>query len=196
MRDEALRAFVLTPAFRWRPAACLALALALPGAALQAQARSAGPVIRDFGAVFRVDDLDVPVETDRTYRVVFEVYDAPESPGELNPDINTLARFLNLHGGAGVPAERMELALVLHGPAAKAALGHRGYRERYGTDNPNLPLLEALARAGADLYLCGQSAASRGLLPKEDLADPVQLALSAMTMLVTLQDDGYELIAF
>ena len=173
-----------------------AVGLLLAPGSVGAQARETGPVIREHGAVFRVGDLDVPVETDRAYRVVFDIYDAPESTSEVNPAVNTPARFLNMHAHAGVPAARMELALVLHGPASRATLSHRAYRERYGVDNPDLPVLEALADAGARIYLCGQSAASRGLLPEEKLAGPVELALSAMTMLVTLQDDGYELIAF
>ena len=162
-----------------------AVGLLLAPGSVGAQARETGPVIREHGAVFRVGDLDVPVETDRAYRVVFDIYDAPESTSEVNPAVNTPARFLNMHAHAGVPAARMELALVLHGPASRATLSHRAYRERYGVDD-----------AGARIYLCGQSAASRGLLPEEKLAGPVELALSAMTMLVTLQDDGYELIAF
>mgnify|MGYP001827074541 FL=1 len=40
------------------------------------------------------------------------------------------------------------------------------------------------------LYVCGQSLGFRGL-DKSVLAGPVKVGLSAMTLLVTLQSDGY-----
>ncbi len=50
---------------------------------------------------------------------------------------------------------------------------------------PDLPLIEALAAVGVEVYLCGQSAAHRGFA-RDDLAPDVRLALSAMTVLVAL----------
>ena len=170
---------------------------ALPGRA-DAQALgtpSRGPVIADFGAVFDVPSPDFATPTDLTYRVVFDVARSADQPGSVNPSIETLARFLNMHGRAGVPRERMQLALVLHGAAGKDALDDAGYRARFGTDNPNLPLLKALEGAGVKMYLCGQTAMSRGF-PRAELAPQVQMALSAMTALVSLQEQGYRLIAF
>lgn len=165
---------------------------------LAAQALStpkSGPVIDGFGPVYAVPDVDYATPVDHVYRAVFDVSGSPEAPGQLNASINTLARFLNMHGQAGVPPENMQLALVLHGGAGKDALHHEAYRERFGMENPNLPLLEALQRAGVRIYICGQTASHRGYA-KKDLAAPVQLALSAMTALVTLQAEGYELVAF
>jgi intracellular sulfur oxidation DsrE/DsrF family protein len=85
--------------------------------------------------------------------------------------------------------------MVLHGGAAKDALSNEAYRKRFGVDNPNLPLLEALVQAGARIYLCGQSAGSRGIT-KADMAAPVKLALSAMTAHLVLQMDGYHVNPF
>ncbi len=154
-----------------------------------------GPVIDGFGAVYAVPDVDYATPADHVYRVVFDVSGSPETPDQLNASINTLARFLNMHAQAGVLPENLLLALVLHGGAGKDALHHDAYRKRFGIENPNLALLEALQQAGVRIYLCGQTASHRGY-PKKDLAAPVQLALSAMTALVTLQAEGYELVAF
>ena len=165
---------------------------------LTAQALStprSGPVIDGYGAVYAVPDVDYDTPVDHVYRVVFDVSGSAESPDQINASINTLARFLNMHAQAGVPPENLQLALVLHGGAGKDALHHDAYRKRFGMENPNLPLLEALQEAGVRVYLCGQTASHRGY-PKKDLAAPVQLALSAMTALVTLQAEGYELVAF
>ena len=64
-----------------------------------------------------------------------------------------------------------------------------------GIDNPNLPLLEALKRAGVRVYLCGQSAGSRGITAAE-MAPSVQMALSAMTAHLVLNAEGYVLNPF
>jgi len=181
------------------------IAIVLSGAAvallsapsLQAQALGAsspGPIIADYGPVFDVPDADF-APTDGDYRLVFDVAQGMEDPSQVNRRIETLARFLNMHARAGVPADRMHLALVLHGTAGKDALNNAAFKARHGVDNPSLPLIQALHEAGVQIYLCGQTAYSRGL-PKAELAEPVTLALSAMTALARLQAEGYGLIAF
>ena len=50
-----------------------------------------------------------------------------------------------------------------------------------------------LHTAGVAFYACGQSLVFGGI-PKSDLASPVKVALSAMTMMAVLQSDGYALI--
>jgi intracellular sulfur oxidation DsrE/DsrF family protein len=157
--------------------------------------RSTGPVIQNFGGVYPVPNPDFETDTDATYRVAFEVAQPAESPDEVNAQINTLARFLNMHAQAGVDPADMHLALVVHGPAGKDMLDNATYRQRYGVDNPNLPLLEELDAAGVQVILCGQTAMSRNL-PRDRLAPQVRVALSAMTALWTLQARGYHLNAF
>lgn len=154
-----------------------------------------GPIIDRYGAVYDIEAPDFPADPLRLYRVVFDIADSPGGPGEVNALINTVARFLNMHARAGVPRERMQVAFVLHGGAAKDALNDEAYHRRFQTHNPNRELLEALQAAGVDIYLCGQSAHARGF-GREELAKPVKVALSAMTVLVTLQTDGYQLIRF
>jgi intracellular sulfur oxidation DsrE/DsrF family protein len=167
------------------------------GACLLAQSPVAqdGPVIEGFGAVYTVPDPDFPTDTQWVYRVVFDIHSSPEDPAVLNPAINTLARFLNMHVQAGVPPENLRVAGVIHNLASKDALNSAAYRERYGVDNPNEPLLEALAAAGVELYICGQSVYARGL-DRARLAAPVRVGLSALTVILTLEDKGYRLIKF
>lgn len=157
--------------------------------------RSAGPIIQDFGAVHKVENPDYQLDVTQTYKVVFDIMKTPDAPGQLNPSLNTLARFLNMHAQAGVPAENLKVACAIHNLASKDALNNEAYRKRYGMDNPNLPLLKALEKAGAEIYICGQSIHSRKIDPSE-LAAPVKLALSAMTILISKQNEGFRLIAF
>jgi intracellular sulfur oxidation DsrE/DsrF family protein len=156
---------------------------------------TAGPVIEDFGEVYDIPSpgFSTPVEQD--YRVVFDVAISPENESDLNPRINTLARFLNMHVRAGVPKDKLHIALVLHGQAGKDALRDEPYRSRFKTANPNAKLIAELVKNGVEVYLCGQSATYRGL-NREELMPGVKVALSAMTVLVSLQQRGYSLIAF
>jgi intracellular sulfur oxidation DsrE/DsrF family protein len=100
-----------------------------------------------------------------------------------------------MHARAGFPKNKVHAALVLHGAASEAALSAEAYRDRHGAPNPNLQLLSELRAAGVQIFLCGQSAAHRGIA-HDDLSADVDLALSAMTVLVQLQSSGYSLIAF
>lgn len=173
---------------------CLLLALMPAGARAQGDPRP-GPVVSPFGAVYDVAESGFVTPTDRAYRVVFEVALAPADSTARNARVETVARFLNMHVRAGVPRESLDVAVVFHGPAARATLRNDAYRDRFGVDNPDLPLLEALDGAGVRLILCGQSSMARGFYP-DLLAAPVRLALSAMTALIVLQQDGYVLNPF
>lgn len=173
----------------------IVFSLAVGTACAQTPGPQAGPVIHSAGEVFAVPAADLPAPTDRTYRVVFDVVESSDSHDRINQSFNTASRFLNMHARAGVPPEQLHVALVVHGPAGKDLLTDDAYRERYGTANPNTRVLEELAGAGVRIILCGQTAAGRNL-PRESLAAPVEVALSAMTALVLLQDEGYRLIPF
>lgn len=173
-------------------AALLLLAVtsyAAPATVSAQQRTQAGPVIESAGAVFQVSPT-LATPTDRDYRVAFEVAAPAPSADRLNVAFNTTARFLNMHGQAGVPAHRLAAAIVVHGGASFELLDDEAYRERFGTDNPNGELLRELIAKGYRVILCGQSAASREV-PTDRLIDGVDVALSAMTAFLLLQDEGY-----
>jgi len=154
-----------------------------------------GPVIDQFGPVYDVDSPDFVTPTNMTYRAVFDVAQSPEAADQLNPRVESLARFLNMQARAGLKPGQVKLALVVHGAASKDMLSNAAYKSRLGVDNPNAPLLAALQSKGVRVILCGQTAAYRGY-SRQELAPGVEIALSAMTALVVLQSEGYELIAF
>jgi intracellular sulfur oxidation DsrE/DsrF family protein len=157
--------------------------------------RTMGPVIKDYGPTFKIDNPDFKTDPNKEYKVVFDIHNSPEDPSAVNPMINTLARFLNMHAGAGVPLKNLKVVGVIHNKASKDAMNNEAYREKFGVDNPNIPLMEALEKAGAEFYMCGQSIYARGVDP-ERMAGPVKTALSAMTVFLSLQSEGYTLIRF
>ncbi len=160
---------------------------------LVGQTKSKGPIIQEYGEVFTVGNPDFKVDTTITYKAVFDIMNSPVSHEEINRSIETVARFLNMHVQNGVPAEQLKAAVVIHNAASKDVLSNEAYKKRYGTENPNAGLIQALLKADVPIIFCGQSAAARGI-PKEDMIDGIQLALSAMNALIQLQDKEYRLI--
>ena len=153
------------------------------------QETRAGPVIASSGAVFSVDP-DLPTPTDREYKLAFDVSAPAQAPDRLNSSFNTAARFLNMHAQAGVPSDALSAAIVAHGGASFELLDDEAYRARFGVANPNGDLLRELIAKGHRVVLCGQSAAARGV-PTHELIPGVEVALSAMTAFLLLQNQGY-----
>lgn len=164
-------------------------------ASAQPSGPAKGPVIADYGPVYTVPNPGLATPMLQELKIRFDVSRTGPDVKTLSPALETAARFLNMHAKAGVSLERLKVAVVLHGEAAKDVLTNDAYRKRHGIDNPNLPLLVELKQAGVRLYLCGQSAGSRGI-GANDVAAPVQMALSAMTAHLVLNHEGYVLNPF
>ncbi|MEH6406063.1 MAG: DsrE family protein [Leeuwenhoekiella sp.] len=160
-----------------------------------AQTKVTGNVIKNYGTTFAVPDPDFKTDTSQIFKVVFNIVDPAEDESEINRYFDSVARFLNMNENAGVPLKNFDLVMVVHGGAAMGLLNNETYKEKYDVDNPNLDLLDALHAANVKVILCGQTAGSRGL-SKENIWPNTQIALSAMTALVQLQNDGYKLITF
>jgi intracellular sulfur oxidation DsrE/DsrF family protein len=173
----------------------VALVLSSLPAALQAQweGSETGPAIPDFGPVFEVEGIEVPAPTDMEYKVVFDVVGGTPEPGGLSRDLNTVARYINMHVRNGVPLEQIDVAVVLHGLGSRDALGPEAFQARFGVENPNVELINQLAAVGVDLYICGQSAMSLGY-SAEEVHPEVKMSLSALTMRTILQNQGYQVV--
>lgn len=162
---------------------------------VSAQEQQSGPIIKDFGKVWKIENPDFVTNTDGEFKVVFDIMYSPENLNELNRSIETSARFLNMHAQAGVPNENLKAVLVVHNKASKDIITDEAYQKRYGMNNPNAEMITQLMDAGVDIIFCGQSSFSRKFL-KQDLLPNVKLGLSAMTALIQLQNEGYRLIKF
>lgn len=157
------------------------------------QKTKTGPIIENYGAVWEIDNPDFKTDKSQEFKVVFDVKVGPESDTEMNRNLNTVARFLNMHAQSGIPASQLKAALIVHGTAARNLLTDEAFQERYEVDNPNRELVEDLLEAGVQVIMCGQSSKTRDL-PKEDLIPGVKISLSAMTANIQLQNSGYRSI--
>ena len=57
-------------------------------------------MIEPWGAVFDVQGLEVPVDVDRDYRIVFDVATSTPEPGQVNPAIVAISGRKR-NGGSG-----------------------------------------------------------------------------------------------
>lgn len=179
MRSKTLAAFLL---------------LSLPFVSILAQEAETGPTIEGYGPNFPLQRGDLAPRTDDTFRVVFDLAGYPGgNTGSLNEELNTVARFVNMHTRSGIPLANLDIAVVLHGEALKSALEDTAYQQRFETSNPSIELLFKLHDAGVQFLACGQSLGFRRI-DRRELASPVRVGLSAMTLLATLQSEGYALL--
>lgn len=144
-------------------------------------------IIENFGKTHHIENPDLTLDKDKIYKVVFDIYTDNGNDNEINPLINGVARFLNMHAKQGIPKENINVVVSLHGSAAKNAIDT--------TNNLNIPLLKALAEADVKIYVCGQSLISRKL-DRTKLSKHVKVSLSAMSVLVKHQSENYQYINF
>ncbi|PXW73315.1 intracellular sulfur oxidation DsrE/DsrF family protein [Blastomonas natatoria] len=153
-----------------------------------------GTTIKEFGSVASVEG-HAPIPADATFSIAFDVSE-PGKPGSINRTIDSAARFINMHVEAGVPAEAIRIAVVVHGQASFDLTDAATYAAKHvGAANANLAAIATLQRHDVQFILCGQSAAALGIR-RDQLAPGVRLALSAMTAHAQLQQQGYTLNPF
>ena len=154
-----------------------------------------GTIIKDFGATFKVERPDVVTDTTATFKLILDVASSADDRDVLNKNIETAARFLNMHTDAGMSKEQLIVAMTIHGGAWQDVLTDEAYTEKYGIPNPNTALINALAKQDVEIILCGQTAGARGL-DRNNVNSNVKFALSAMTALIQYQNKGYTFIKF
>jgi intracellular sulfur oxidation DsrE/DsrF family protein len=170
------------------------IAVVLPALTLAGEPET-GPVVQGYGPVFAVPEGSFNLQPGEKYKIIMDVGSGPDDASKLNRGIESAARFLNLSVRNGVQPKNLELAVVLHGSGARAALNDLAHNENFEVSNGNKGLIEELGKAGVSIYLCGQTAAYYGY-GIDDLLPQVTMAVSAMTAHVRLQQDGYRAILF
>lgn len=128
-----------------------------------------------------------------TYKLVFAVTKAPNTPQDVNPSLDHVARAINLYVAAGVPLSHLKIVAIVFGAATPLVLDNANYRDKYLSDNPNTKLIAELRKAGVDIAVCSQSMAEHHF-PYAWKASNVTLALSGLTTVLDLQSQGYALM--
>ena len=143
-----------------------------------------GPVFKDYGPVADVEETS-PIPSNTVLRHSFDVSTrAPD--GRPNRTLESAARFINMHARAGIPGDRIRVAVVVHGKAV---------HDVSDDDAASAGLVAALVGQGVRIIVCGQSAVYYGVTA-DDLLPGVEMALSAMTVHALLQQQGYTINPF
>lgn len=154
-----------------------------------------GPAIKEFGRIFPIENPDLELSSNTEYKVLFDVFTDDSKKTKINPLINTVARFINMHVHQGVPLKNMKIAMVLHGSATRSAVESNAFKKKHGYVNPDDRLIEALVEAGVEVFVCGQSFLAHQYRIDQKSTN-VKMALSALTVLTEYQTKGYQIINF
>jgi intracellular sulfur oxidation DsrE/DsrF family protein len=166
---------------------------ALPAAAVDQSGLSTTPAIEGYGKIFPLPKAAYRPDPRATYKVVFAMTAASKAPEDVNPALERVARAVNLYVSAGVPLSHLKFVAVAYGAATPIALDDAHYKAAYGVANPNLPVIARLRKAGVDVAVCGQ-AVHEHKYPYEWIAPSVTVALSALTTITSLENQGYHLM--
>ena len=153
------------------------------------------PVIKGAGEVVSLPQAAVQPDQSIQYKMVFDITKGKAQKGKLIPGLTKVARVINVFASAGMGPEKLDLVLVMHGPATEAALSGPAYEKKHGFANPNLGLIDQLSQAGVKLFVCGQGLKEHSIAHK-DVNPKLTIALSALTVLPTYQLRGYALMSF
>ncbi|MDE3055031.1 MAG: DsrE family protein [Gemmatimonadota bacterium] len=147
------------------------------------------PAIKDYGPVHVWPQAVLRPDAKTTYKAVFDVTKAgPED--KVNPSLDHIARTVNVFAAAGVPLTHLKFVVIIHGPATPAALSDQEFQAKFNRANPDAAVLAQLAKAGVQVLVCGNALGDFKYDPS--MVNPgIKVALSAMSTLVILQDQGY-----
>ena len=147
------------------------------------------PVIK-YGPVQPLPKAAVQPKADQVYKALFDVTSAIKDPTKPESGLVHVARAVNVFASAGVSTQNLEFVAILHGPSTTAILNNEAYKKKYGVENPNLPLIDALTEAGVHVDVCGQALAENSIAHSE-VYGKVQIDLSALATTVIYGDMGY-----
>ncbi len=177
------------------------IAVALLAANPTAEPTFEHPVIKQHGGIVPLPDAAQQPQPNS--KVLLDIISDEKSGGVIK-GFDRAALILNQYSEAGAgPDHGFKLAVILHGPATKAALHDEAYarhmkpyaRAQGTAKNPDLPLIRELRQHGVEVFVCGQALAHQGYA-LDEVAPEVTVAVSAATVNINLQTDGYAYIPF
>ena len=158
----------------------------------RAETRTMTQPAPSYGKTAPVENPSEKPDPTLDYKVVMSVTKAGEA-GAPPPALEKAARLVNLLAQSGVPTAHRHIVVVIHGPATFAVLTAAGMTARGKGANSSQELIAQLKASGVRVDVCGQALAGAKIARSEVLPD-VQVDLSALTTLSTLQLKGYALI--
>lgn len=154
-----------------------------------------GLIIENSGNVYRPGKTEFPFESDKEYKVIFDVFTDDIDKNKVNPKLATVVNYLSAYTQEELPKENLKITVILHGLATKNALNDAAYKKLFDVENPNSTLIKELKDANVEFYVSGKSYYGKVYEFKDKLPS-IKLAYSAIATLKWYQADGYEVINF
>lgn len=109
---------------------------------------------------------------------------------EISEGLAEVGRIINLHIASGIPKNKLDVVVVVHGPALYALHTNEVYKKKWGIDNPNIVLINELMKNGVKFIACGQ-AMNFFDVKQEEMVPNIKISLTAQTVLSNYQLKGY-----
>ncbi|PHR57236.1 MAG: hypothetical protein COA43_12700, partial [Robiginitomaculum sp.] len=126
-----------------------------------------GAAIPQYGKIAHIETHH-PLSTRTKFKIAYDMNKRTDT-GKLSRNLETAARFINMHEAVGIKRKNIKLAIVIHGGAVRDVTQADYYTRTLGkgetkseslnSENLNADLVKALIDYGVDIYVCGQSAA-------------------------------------
>ena len=171
------------------PISCLLLCLSA-----SAQTNSS-PIIPEADGFVILRNASFQPDKNLTYKAIYNATRIPGDAKQILPALNMAGSELNAFGVCNISISHAKFVIVFHGDAIYGILDNAHYKQKFGTDNPNLKVLTEMKKAGVQLFVCGQNLLAENIDYKT-VASDVTLASDALIVLMTFQNDGYALMDY
>lgn len=153
------------------------------------------PLIKSsrYSGVVPVSNADELPDTNMQYKLLMDLSSGMRDSSFANvisDGLAEVARAINTHIAAGVPKNKINVVVVVHGAALKTFYNDAMYKLKYHVDNPNKALLEELLLLPVKFVACGQSMGFQNIT-KDQLVPWMKVALSAQIPISTYQLKGF-----
>jgi intracellular sulfur oxidation DsrE/DsrF family protein len=171
------------------------LAVAAVGASAQKWPEANAPAFPQADPYVAIPGAAMSPGAASEYWGVFDATKFPSDRKAILPALNAVGGLLNDLAVGATPEKNAHFVVVFHGAATDGILTNAAYRQMYGTDNPNLAVIEKMKRMGVELYVCGQFLAASKIDPATITKD-VTVAVDAYLVLLEYQHKGYGVMSF
>lgn len=151
------------------------------------------PVIPEYGKISPIENPQERPDPNLDYKIVVNVTKAGANGG-FPPELEKAGKVANLLAVYGVPANHRHIVAIIQGPATASVMSPAAMQSRGLGANPTIDLVAKLNKAGVRVDVCSQALAAAKIAPSE-VMQGIQVDLSALTTLTTLELKGYALLS-
>jgi intracellular sulfur oxidation DsrE/DsrF family protein len=155
------------------------------------------PLIKSskWSGVLPVSNVTEKPDPTMQYKLLMEDVDPIKDSAaakEISEGLAEVGRIINLHIASGIPKNKLDVVVVVHGPALYALYTNEAYKKKYGINNPSIVLIDELMKNGVKFIACGQAMHFFDV-KKEEMVPNIKISLTAQTVLSNYQLKGYVL---